>query len=162
MSHGSEELRSGTKIKASTAAKERGNVTVSFSQVWSYPSGGMVELPLTRRREAKSKDDRHTLAKELSMARVYAKAGGRIIFTPIGEGNHDIFYNGIPAELKRVSSPRQVEHHCRHATKHQGAKVILFEFTHKSPEFHKAINKVKALGFRGKYYFSNERKISDF
>lgn len=57
---------------------------------------------MSRRTEANSKSERAKLAKELRMARIFAKAGHRVLFTQKGAGNHDVFFDGVATEFKQV------------------------------------------------------------
>lgn len=96
------------------------------------------------------------------MARHFAKSGNSIVFTSAGASNYDITFNGIPAELKRLSSHNNIRKEAKSATKDQGAKIVLFNFPTSSPEIHKELNKLSAKGIHGKYYFGKSGKIHDF
>ncbi len=86
------------------------------------------------------------------MARKYAKAGNTIEFTAKGAGNHDVYFNGIPAELKKLSSHNNIVNEAKDAVRKQGAKIVLFEFTKLSEKHYKEINKLsQKYNIHGKY-----------
>lgn len=150
----------GSRIRPTTAAALRRHTVPPMSKVYEYPSGGRIEIPLSRRREAlASKNERAKFAKELLISRVYAQAGAQIIFTPQGAGTHDIFYNGIPAEIKRISSHNNILKEAHSALKKQGAKIVLFEFTKETPQIHNKISELKRKGYHGHYFFSGRKTI---
>lgn len=157
MNNGSGPAHGGSKIKSSTKAGLRGESTTPFSDVFRYPSGGLVEVPHSRRAEAKSKNNRNILAKELRMARIFAHAGDKIVFTPKGAGNHDVFCNGVPAELKKTGSANHIVHHAEKAVAKQGAKIVLFEFTKDNKDIRDKIAELRRKGYKGKYYFSHSK-----
>lgn len=135
-------------------------------RLFPYGDKGAVYLPDTRRNEGiRSKNERGILAKELYMARVFAKAGYEIVFTENGTDNHDVFIDGIPADLKRLSSHINIARRAKYATRNQDAELVLFEFTKETPEIHRELDKLKAKNIHGKYFFSNSgssRRIYDF
>ena len=135
-------------------------------RLFPYGDKGAVYLPDTRRNEGiRSKNERGILAKELYMARVFAKAGYEIVFTEDGANNHDVFFNGIPADLKRLSSHINIIRHAKYATRNQGAEWVLFEFTKETKEIYTELEKLGRRNIHGKYFFSHKesnRKIYDF
>ncbi len=108
------------------------------------------------------KNERGKFAKELRTARVFAHAGYRIDFTPKGAGTHDVFINGVPADIKQLSSHNNIARHARHATKRQGAKMVLFEFTKRTAEIEGELMTLKSKGIHGKYFYRGENIIRDF
>lgn len=120
-------------------------------------------MPHSRRQEAlKSKNERKKFASELRTARVFAQAGHKIAFTPHGASTHDVYCDGIPADIKKLSSANNIVRHAKHATRKQGAKMVLFEFSKQTPYIHKEVANIAAAGIRGKYFFSGNREIIDF
>lgn len=109
----------------------------------------------------KLKNERKVLAKELSMARVYAQAGDRIEFSSKSAGTHDIYANGIPAELKRVKSHNNIIGEAKDAVKRQGAKLVYFEFSQENQAIHDKISELRRKGYKGKYFFSKRKKVHD-
>ena len=96
------------------------------------------------------------------MARHLAKSGNSIEFTSAGASNYDVKCNGIPAELKKLKNHNNIAKEARSAIKHQGAKIILFNFPSPSAEIHKELNKLSKKGIHGKYYFGSSGKVNDF
>ena len=130
-----------------------------------YPYGerGEVYLPEERRREGiRSKNGRKILAKELYMARIFAKAGHKIMFTEDGADNHDVFIDGVTADLKRLSKHINIVKNAKHAVNKQNAQLVLFEFTRETQEIHNKIEELKRKGYRGKYFFSGNDSVHDF
>lgn len=153
----------GSKIRAETAASRRRANVPEHSRSYRYAGGGSVGVPTSRRAEAaQSKNERGKFAKELRTARVFAHAGYRIDFTPKGAGTHDVFINGVPADIKQLSSHNNIARHARHATKRQGAKMVLFEFTKRTAEIEGELMTLKSKGIHGKYFYRGENIIRDF
>ena len=131
----------------------------------SYPYGerGEVYLPEERRNEGlRSKNERNILAKELRMARIFAKAGHKIVFNETGTGTHDVFIDGIAADLKRLEGHNNIVRRAKKAVNLQDARWVLFEFTQETEEIHREIEKLKAKDIHGKYFFSRNGIIYDF
>lgn len=153
----------GSKIRAETAASRRRANVPEHGRSYGYAGGGSVSVPTSRRAEAgQTKNERGKLAKELRTARVFAHAGYRIDFTPKGAGTHDVFINGVPADIKRLSSHNNIVRHARHASNEQGAKMVLFEFTKHTPEIQREIDKLTRIGIHGKYFYRGENTVRDF
>lgn len=130
---------------------------------YPYGEGGEVYLPEARRKEGiRSKNERLILAKELRMARVFAKAGYKIVFTENGANNHDVFIDGVAADLKRLESHNHIVRHAKHATRNQGAELVLFEFVQETDKTHREIEKLKEKDIHGKYFFSRNGVVYDF
>ena len=109
-----------------------------------------------------NKQERYKLDKETRMAKVFADGGYRIemIEEKTRESSHDAFVNGIKAEFKSVSSPKQILHHAKKATREQGAELVLFELnTERSVEVEKELDKVRRAGIKGLYYYKSDGKI---
>ena len=153
----------GSKIRAETAASRRRANVPEHGRSYGYAGGGSVSVPTSRRAEAaQSKNERGKLAKELRTARVFAHAGYRIDFTPKGAGTHDVFINGVPADIKQLSSHNNIARHAKEAVRKQGAKVVLIELSKRTPEIQKEIEKLSRNGIHGKYFYSDEKIIRSF
>ncbi len=132
-------------------------------RLYPYGDKGAIYLPDARRNEGiRSKNERSILAKELYMARVFAKAGHEIVFTENGTDNHDVFIDGIPADLKRLEKHINIIRHAKYATRNQGAELVLFEFTKETQSIHDKIEELKRKGYHGKYFFSGSENVHDF
>ena len=131
----------------------------------SYPYGerGEVYLPEERRNEGlRSKNERNILAKELRMARVFAKAGYKIVFNETGTGTHDVFIDGIAADLKKLKNHTQVAKRAKKAVNLQGAEWVLFEFEQETKEVYAEIERLKIRNIHGKYFFSGSGIVYNF
>lgn len=161
--NGSTPAHNGSRIKSSTnASKRRGSIPTA-SKTYRYASGGSVTIPATRRAEANSKNNRAILAKELRTARKLAKEGFNVDFSPFGAGHFDIRINGMPAELKKVSSANQIIKHGKKAIFKQSAKEVVFDFSEFSSEHIKELNKLADKhGIHGRYYTPGHSKSRRF
>lgn len=149
-------------LRASTAASERRADMPEYGAVYRYGAGEVI-VPKSRRDEAlKSKNERKKFASELMTARTMAKAGYKITFTSKGAGTHDVYCNGVPADIKRLSSANNIARHARHAINSQGAKIVIFEFTKTTPRITSEIHDLTKKGIHGKYFYTDERKVRDF
>lgn len=111
----------GHGLKAATGASLRAASVPEYGKTYRYTGGGHIGIPTSRRNEAlRSKNERGKFAKELRTARVFAHQGYRIDFTPSGAGKHDVFCNGVPADIKRTASHSNIQKYARHATKKTG------------------------------------------
>ena len=132
-------------------------------RLFPYGDKGAVYLPDTRRNEGlKSKNERSILAKELRMARVFAKAGYKIVFNETGTGTHDVFIDGIAADLKKLKNHTQVAKRAKKAVKLQGAEWVLFEFEQETKEVYAEIERLKIRNIHGKFFFSGNGTVHDF
>lgn len=157
--NGSGTAHNSSRIKASTKASKRRMSMPEASKTYKYASGGSVTIPATRRAEANSKNERKKFAKELSSARKLAQHGYRVDFTAKGAGNHDIYLNGIPAELKKVNSYKQIVYHATKAVTRQGAQKVVFDFQKETREIHGELNKISTKGIHGLAIFRKQGKI---
>lgn len=120
-------------------------------------------VPHSRRQEAlRSKNERKKLASELRTARVFAQAGHKIQFTAHGTTNHDVYCDGIPADIKKLSSANNIVRHAKHATRKQGAKMVLFEFTEHSAMTSQKLAKLSQLNIHGRYFHTDDKIIKSF
>ena len=71
----------------------------------------------------------------------------------------DVMINNVPADLKSISSYKQVVKHAKHATRDQNAEIVLFEFHSHSIGLEMEPDKVRRLGIRGYYYYSDDGKV---
>lgn len=71
----------------------------------------------------------------------------------------DVMINNVPADLKSISSYKQVVKHAKHATRDQNAEIVLFEFHSHSIGLEMELDKVRRLGIRGYYYYSDDGKV---
>lgn len=153
----------GSTIRESTEASDRRAAAQEYAEHYKYAGGGEVAVPYSRRQEAlKSKNERKKFASELRTARVFALAGHKVEFTPHGAANHDVYCDGIPADIKKLSSANNIVRQAKHATRRQGAKIVLFEFTQESHLIQKELTNLTEAGINGKYFFSDKHKIMEF
>lgn len=153
----------GSTIRESTEASDRRAAAQEYAEHYKYAGGGEVAVPYSRRQEAlKSKNERKKFASELRTARVFALAGHKVEFTPHGAANHDVYCDGIPADIKKLSSANNIVRHAKHAMRRQGAKIVLFEFSNKAYEIKMALQTLSKKGVHGLYFYTDEKIIKPF
>lgn len=125
-------------------------------------SGGFVVLHPER--EAKShvsNQERAKFEKEKAMSKTFAHAGHRIVFLDeiSGKSSPDVLFDDLPADFKSTRSHNNIVKYAKKATREQGAKVVLFEFTNETDKIHIELEVVKKLGIKCFYYFSNNNNV---
>ena len=123
-------------------------------------SGGFLQTSRERIKEGQqNKQELEKFTKEYSMCRTLAAGNMNISYLESVEGRYDITVNGIPADLKKVDSYKQIRHHASKAVNEQGANIVVFEFPSETREIHLELCKTKKLSWmQGKtliYYFKN-------
>lgn len=104
----------------------------------------------------RNKQELAKFRKEQAMCRVLASHGKRVEHlaeTP-GISSSDITVNGIPADLKRTASHVNILKYARHATKSQGAKMVVYQFDKETREIYLELEKLKKRGIRFLYFFT--------
>ena len=61
------------------------------------------------------------------MCRTLALNDFNVTYRESVQGSYDATLNGIPTELKKVDSSKQIYHHARKAFENQGAKAVVIE-----------------------------------
>ena len=125
-------------------------------------TGGYVVRDWRRvRHGAINKQETQKFQKETRMCDTFARNGHwvemleEVAMVP----SPDVMINDVPADLKSISSYKQVVKHAKHATRDQKAKIVLFEFHSRSLELEMELDKVRRLGIRGYYYYSDDGKV---
>ena len=93
------------------------------------------------------------------MCRTLALNDFNVTYRESVQGSYDATLNGIPTELKKVDSSKQIYHHARKAFENQGAKAVVIEIATLDAEAWQQLNKIKAKGWKCYYYTSSERKL---
>ena len=130
---------------------------------YTLPNGGCVITPELRLKKGNlNEQEQGIFRKELRMANRFAQNGHRIEFTSDDTGSFDVFFDGIKADLKSTSSPGNIVKYAKHATRDQGAEIVLFEFGSWGKPYIEAINKLKEIGIHGKYLKPGNSQIYSF
>lgn len=125
-------------------------------------NGGLLLTSRNRIKEGQlNKQESEKFNKEHSMCRTLAINNFNITYFESVEGRFDITLNGSPADLKKVGSWKQIEHHASKATKSQGASLVIFEFTKHSKEFYVEIKKLIKKDVHGFFWFNTIGTPSD-
>ena len=122
--------------------------------------GGFLQTSRERIKEGqKNKQEKEKFTKEHSMCRTLASNDFNVTYRESVQGSYDATLNGIPTELKKVDSSKQIYHHARKAFVNQGAKAVVIEIATLDAEAWQQLNKIKAKGWKCYYYTSSERKV---
>ncbi len=137
----------------------------NYDKTWQktyFSNGGFVVINKNRITKSNiNKQERLKFEKEKAMAKVYAQNGYRIeLWDEItGISSPDGSLNSIAVDLKQLGSHNNIYRHARKATKEQGAKIVLFEFTEETQEIHKQILLLKNKGIKAMYYFTKNKEV---
>lgn len=128
---------------------------------YNNATGGYVATMIARAELAKrNKQETAKFDKEQAMCIVLANAGFKVEHlaeTP-GISSPDIRINGVPADLKRTASPSNIVKYGKHATRLQGAKVLVFQFDDWNDKFIQAVEELKRKGIHGYYFITGKEK----
>lgn len=123
-------------------------------------NGGLLLTSRNRIKEGlMNKQEKEKFSKEHSMCRTLASDDFNVTYLESVQGSYDVTLNGIPAELKKVDSSKQIYRHARKAFEEQGAKSVVIEIATLDAEAWRQLNKIKAKGWKCYYYTSSDRKV---
>ena len=104
---------------------------------------GMLVTNRNRIKESEiNKQERAKFNKEHSMCRTLAN-GHKIEYRETVQGSFDIYFDGIPGDLKKLKSHNNIHKHAKHAINNQGAEIVVFEFEKMNV---KTIEELKKIG----------------
>ena len=83
--------------------------------------------PLNENEELGNKQEKEKFSKEHSMCRTLASNDFNVTYLESVQGSYDVSLNGIPAELKKVDSSKQIYRHARKAFE---VSCCLFAYLH--------------------------------
>lgn len=109
-----------------------------------------------------NKNERLKYKKEAEMCRVFARNGYRVEHQAEqpGVSSPDVVIDGLPADLKRLSSHNNIVRHAVKAVRKQGAKVVLLQLDEETKQVHIELDKLKKAGIHARYFFTGrEREI---
>lgn len=153
--------KSGKAATGGTSAKLR-VIPASECNI-TLPNGGRVSTPESRLSKGnRNKQAQAIFEKELRMAKRFANGGHKIEFAADDAGSFDVLIDGIKADFKSTSSPGNIIKYAKHATREQGADIVLFEFTNWGSAFIEEIEKLKRYGIHGKYLKPGDSAIYTF
>ncbi|MCQ2959486.1 MAG: hypothetical protein MJ198_04775 [Bacteroidales bacterium] len=79
------------------------------------------------------------------------------------EGTYDITLNGIPADLKRMTSSSNIVKNASYAIHKQNAQLIIFQFDKWDDSFREKVGVLKQKHIQGYYFLtSNPQRIHRF
>lgn len=153
--------KSGTAASGGISAKLR--VIPESECNYTLPNGGRVSTPAQRLSKGNSnKQEQGKFEKELRMANRFANGGHKIEFAADDAGSFDVLIDGVKADFKSTSSPSNIIKYAKHATREQGADIVLFEFSSWGTPYIEAIDKLKRMGIHGKYLMPGDSQIYSF
>lgn len=108
-----------------------------------------------------NKNEHLKYKKETEMCRVFAKNGYRVehLAEVPGVSSPDVLIDGMPADLKRVSSHNNIVRHAIKAVRKQGAKEVLLQIDNMTDDVRKELSKLKGIGIRAKYFVTGEENV---
>lgn len=129
-------------------------------------SGGKVFTEKGRLDQAKkSNSERQKYEKEASMCKVLAQNGHTIVHLADrkhSDGTYDILIDGHKADLKSTKGANNIGNYAKHATRKQGAELVVFEIKKVDGAVHREINKLSKKGIHGYYYEKGTKKLIPF
>lgn len=161
-------VRSGEKARIGGVASS-GEIagklrTISKKECnYTLPNGGSVSTPKARLAKGNyNKQEQAKFEKELRMAKRFASGGHKIEFVANDVSSFDVLIDGIKADFKSTSSPGNIVKYAKHATRKQGADLVLFECSSWGTPYIEAIDKLKRMGIHGKYLLPGDSTIYSF
>ncbi|GHU94740.1 hypothetical protein FACS1894156_3300 [Bacteroidia bacterium] len=106
-----------------------------------------------------NKQEQAKYAKEYAMCQTLAENGYRVEYLEIKENSFDVYLNGVNAELKKTAGGGNVVKYAKKALREQGAEIIVFEFDSNTKKIQEELDKLKRMGIKVCYYFTNDKKI---
>ncbi|MCQ2375156.1 MAG: hypothetical protein MJ069_04560 [Salinivirgaceae bacterium] len=98
-----------------------------YTSTFDTGSGGFLAKHNSRiPNDSTSKNDIEKYEKEIRMCDVFVKAGHKIVYKEDVQGEYDVLFDGIPADLKQTKGTGNIEKYARYAVKSQKAKMVLF------------------------------------
>ncbi len=125
-------------------------------------TNGFVVTDKQRLKKSKvSKQETLKLKKEQAMSKIFADNGYEIELwsEKAGISSPDGSINGVPMDLKSLSSHNNVVKYAKKAISKQGAKVVLFEFSKETQEIYDALQELKRKGIKAYFYFAGKDRV---
>ncbi len=98
------------------------------------------------------------------MCKVLADSGHNVVHLPDVKqgGAYDITLDGVPYDLKALSSANNIVRHAESAINRQGAKGIVFEFTRMDDKIKQKLKYLSSQGIHGYYYIMDKNELNWF
>lgn len=99
------------------------------------------------------------------MCKTLAKNGHTVVHLADkkrSDGSYDILLDGHKADLKSTKGANNIGNYAKHATRKQGAELVVFEFKKVDGAVHREINKLNQKGIHGFYYEKGSSKLIPF
>ena len=106
----------------------------------------------------KSKNEKEKFNREQGMNMILARNGHSVEHLYDQEKEkYDIRLDGINTELKKTGSHNNMVNYAKDAIRKKGANMVVFEFENNTKKIQEELNKLKRLGIKTMYYFSNDK-----
>lgn len=153
----------GNSKKVEAAKQEYNAIKSKYKkEFFNTENGGYLAINNDRIENSKiNKNETAKFLKEKKMATTFANSGMKIklLGEVPGVSSADALADGMLADLKQTSSHNNILKYVKKAQKRQGAKIVLFEFTKKTPEILKEIENLKKSKSKIMYYFTGDENI---
>ena len=103
--------------------------------------------------------EREKFNKEYSMCQTLAVNNQLVDFLKEVDGRYDILLNDLPADLKKTKSHNHIIDYARHATRNQGAEIVVFEFEVMNAKILEKLRYLERRGYKIIYYTTEEKKL---
>ena len=121
---------------------------------------GFLAVERKRIEQAKINDvEIEKFNKEHSMCQTLAVNNQLVDYLKEVDGRYDILLNNLPADLKKTKSHNHIIDYVRHATRSQGAEIVVFEFESMTPQIHQKLNILAEKGYKIVYYTTREEEL---
>lgn len=125
--------------------------------------GGLLTSNKKRIEEGKlNKNETEKFQKEHNMCRTLATNNHIVEYRESVECEFDIYLDGRPADLKKVSSHNNIVKKAKHAVRNQGAEIVIFEFERITHEIQNKISELIQLKIHGIYFVSGKTELHYF
>ncbi len=122
--------------------------------------GGFLQTSRERIKEGQmNKQETEKFGKEYSMCKNLASNNFNVTYRESVQGSYDVTVNGVPAELKKVDSSKQIYRHARKAFEEQGAEAVVIEIKTLDAEAWQQLNKIKLKGWKCYFFTSSDKTI---
>lgn len=104
-----------------------------------------------------NKQEKAKFDKEHVMCRTLADNGHRVYYRESVEGSFDIFMDGKPTDLKKVSSHNNIVKYAKKAVNKQGAEIVVFEFEEINSHIIEELKKLDKMKIPYVYFVSTDK-----
>jgi len=131
--------------------------------VWGLPKGKLTTDQKRVELANKNKQERAKFDKEQRMCKMLVNDGHNVRHLSDAGGGYDIELDGVPYELKSLTSANNIVKEGKNAISKQGAKGVVYEFSEITAKTRQEINKLKEkYDIHGYYFTKGENELHSF